>query len=231
MLVQGNIKSSISPFSLPILLVKKKDGSWRFCVNYRALNAATIKNKFPIPTIDELLDELGGAIIFSKLDLRAGYRHIRLHYRDTHKTTFHTHDGHYKFLVMPFGLTNAPLNFQATMNKNFSTFLRKFVIVFFDDILVYSSSVIDHIGHLELVFDMLSSHNFYIKLSKCSFCQDKIEYLGHIVMVASVQADPQKLEAMVHWLVPLTLKQLRGFLGPLDIIGVSLLVMLPLLPH
>ena len=174
-------------------------------MNYRALNTATIKDKFLIPTIDELLDDLSGAIILNKLDLRAGYHHIRLHSRDTHKTTFHTHDGHYKFLIMPFGLTNAPSTFQATMNRRFSNFLRKFVIVFFDDILVYSSSIIDHIGHLELVFDMLSSHNFYIKLSKCSFCQDKIEYLGYIVTVVGVQADPQILEAMVHWPVPLTL--------------------------
>ena len=177
-------------------------------MDYRALNAATIKDKFPIPTIDELLDELGGASIFSKLDLRAGYHQIRLHSRDTHKTTFRTNDGHFEFLVMPFGLTNAPSTFQATMNQLFSVFLRKFVIVFFDDILVYSSSVANHIGHLESVLDTLSSNHFYLKLSKCFFCQGQIEYLGHIVTAAGVQANPQKLEAMVHRPVPSNLKQL-----------------------
>ena len=183
-------------------------------MDYRALNAATIKDKFPIPTIDELLDELGGASIFSKLDLKAGYHHIRLHYRDTHKTAFRTHDGHFEFIVMPFGLANAPSTFQVTMNRLFSVFLRKFVIVFFFyDILIYSSSFADHIGHLESVLDTLSFNHFYVKLFKCFFCQGQIEYLGHIVTIAGVQADPQKLEAMVHWPVPSNIKQLRGFLG------------------
>lgn len=182
-------------------------------MDYRHLNAQTVKNKHPMPIVDELIDELAGAQWFSKLDFRAGYHQICIHPEDTHKTAFKTHNGLYEFLVMAFGLTNAPATFQSVMNLIFAALLRKGVLVFMDDILIYSSTLEEHVILLQQVFDILRQHKFFIKLSKCSFAQKEIEYLGHCISSQGVATEKSKISVVEQWPVPKNVKDLRGFLG------------------
>ncbi|XP_066316099.1 uncharacterized protein [Miscanthus floridulus] len=189
------------------------DGSWRFCIDYRALNDRTSKDKFPIPVVDELLDGLHGAKFFTKLDLRSGYHQVQMRPADVEKTAFRTHHGHFEFLVTPFGLSNAPATFQVLMNDVLRPFLRRFVLVFFNDILIYSLSWTEHLRHMGLVFTALRAHDLFLKRSKCSFGALSVTCLGHVISADGFAMDSDKVAAVASWPTPRSPRGVRGFLG------------------
>ncbi|KAL0561497.1 hypothetical protein IC582_001926 [Cucumis melo] len=195
---KGYIRPSVSPWGAPVLFVKKKDGILRLCIDYRQLNKVTIRNKYPLPRIDDLFDQLRGAVVFSKIDLRSGYHQLRVRESDIPKTAFRMRYGHYEFLVMPFGLTNAPAVFMDLMNKIFHQYLHQFVIVFIDDILVYSMDKKAHEEHLRIVLQTLRDKQLYAKFSKCEFWLNQVVFLGHVVSAGGVSVDLQKVEAVVN---------------------------------
>ena len=193
--------------------MQKKDGTLRMCIDYRALNKVTVKDRYPLPNIQDLIDRLHGKQIFSSLDLQSGYHQIRIADEDVPKTAFLTPMGQYQFKVLSFGLTNAPAIFQRVMNSVFAPYLGKFVLVYLDDILVMSSTPKEHIEHLRLVFETLRKHRLYAKLKKCEFNRAELKFLGHIVGRDGVAPDPAKVEVVQKWPVPKSVKELRGFLG------------------
>lgn len=210
---KGFVRPSSSPWGAPVLFVKKKDGSFRLCIDYRGINRVTVKNKYPLPRIDELLDQLRGATCFSKIDLASGYHQIPIAEEDVRKTAFRSRYGHYEFVVMPFGLTNAPAAFMKMMNNVFRDYLDEFVIVFIDDILIYSKNQEEHKDHLRKVLDRLREHKLFAKLSKCSFWQREIGFLGHVVSDKGVSVDQGKIKAIADWPRPRNATEIRSFLG------------------
>jgi hypothetical protein len=213
LLIKGFIEPSTSPFASPILFVRKKEGTLRMVIDYRGINKLTKRNQYPLPRIDDLLDHLNGAQVFSSLDLMSGYHQVQITEEDIPKTAVRTPQGLYQFKVLPFGLTNAPATFQKVMNDVLQPLLGKCVLVYMDDILVYSKNAAEHEEHLCAVLQLLREHKLNCKLKKCSFFQSEVAFLGHLVSGAGVRADPQKVEAVRAWPAPRTVHDIRCFLG------------------
>ncbi|KAK1648343.1 hypothetical protein QYE76_066148 [Lolium multiflorum] len=210
---KGFIQESVSPWGTPVIFVDKRDGGKRMCGDYRNLNNVTIKNKYPLPRIQDLFDQVQGAGVFSKIDLRSGYHQIKIKKEDVPKTAFVSRYGHHEYLVVPFGLTNAPAIFMNLMNKIFMKYLDKFVIVFIDDILIYSKDKEEHAKHLKIVLQILREHQLYAKFSKCKFWLDSVEFLGHVITKEGIAVNPSKVQSVLEWKSPKNAKEIRGFLG------------------
>ncbi len=209
----GYIQPSTSPYGAPVLFIKKKEGTLRMCIDYRALNKITVKNSHSLPRIDELLDQLAGSQVFSKLDLRSGYYQVPMAPEDVPKTAFRTRYGHYEFKVMPFGLTNAPATFQAMMNKVLEGYTDRFVANLLDDILIYSASMEEHVDHLKQVLQRLREHHLYAKSSKCEFVKKELEFVGYNISAEGLKPTPTKVKAVQEWPEPNSVKDIRSFLG------------------
>nr|GFA86456.1 putative reverse transcriptase domain-containing protein [Tanacetum cinerariifolium] len=201
---KGFIRPSSSPWGAPVLFVKKKDGSFRMCIDYRELNKLTIKNKYPLPRIDDLFNQLQGSSVYSKIDLRSCYHQLRIREKDISISAFRTRYGHYEFQVMPFGLTNAPAVFMDLMNRVCKPYLDKFVIVFIDDILIYSKNKEEHGEHLKTILKLLKDEKLYAKFSKCDFWLNSVQFLGHVIDSSGIHVDPAKIEAIKSWAAPTT---------------------------
>ncbi|GKA26038.1 putative nucleotidyltransferase, ribonuclease H [Tanacetum coccineum] len=210
---RGFIRPSTSPWGAPVLFVKKKDGSFRMCIDYRELNKLTVKNRYPLPRIDDLFDQLQGSSTYSKIDLRSGYHQLRVRDEDIPKTAFRTRYGHYEFQVMPFGLTNAPAVFMDLMNRVCKPYLDKFVIVFIDDILIYSRNKEEHEDHLRIILELLKKEKLYAKFSKCDFWISTVQFLRHVIDSRGIHVDPAKIKAVKDWASPTTPTEIRQFLG------------------
>ena len=210
---KGFIRPSSSPWGAPVLFVKKKDGTFRMCIDYRELNKLTIKNRYPLPRIDDLFDQLQGSSVYSKIDLRSGYHQLRVREEDIPKTAFRTRYGHYEFQVMHFGLTNAPAVFMDLMNRVCKPYLDKFVIVFIDDILIYSKSVKEHEELIRLILELLKKEELYAKFSKCEFWISTVQFLGHVIDSQGIHVDPAKIESIKDWATPTTPTKTCQFLG------------------
>ncbi|GJR45612.1 reverse transcriptase domain-containing protein [Tanacetum coccineum] len=213
---KGFIRPSSSPWGAPVLFVKKKDGSFWMCIDYHELNKLTVNNRYPLLRIDDLFDQLQGSSMYSKIDLRSGYHQLRFCDEDVPKTTFRTHYGHYEFQVMPFGLTNAPAVFMDLMNRVCRPHLDKSMIVFIDDILIYSKTKEEHDAHLRLILELLKKEELYAKFSKCDFWLSKVQFLGHVIDSEGIHVDPTKIESIKDWESPKTLIKIRQFLGLAD---------------
>ncbi|GJR97607.1 putative nucleotidyltransferase, ribonuclease H [Tanacetum coccineum] len=200
-------------FNQPVLFVKNKDGSFHMCIDYRELNKLTIKNRYPLPRIDDLFDQLQGSLYFSKINLRSGYHQLRVSEEDIPKTAFRTRYGHFEFTVMPFGLTNAPTVFKDLMNRVCRPYLNKFVIVFIEDILIYSMSKEEHEAHLKLILELLEKEKLFEKFSKCKFWLQEVRFLGHVVNNEGIHVDPSNIEAVNKWNPPKTPTEIHSFLG------------------